>query len=252
MYAYDTTYDENLYLQTSIILYLDDPTDNPDARRDYESVKKWNKDGVRINHNVVDYDSEGIRIFEGKWRSAPPPNALRGEGGFGFYETVKEYEAGRLTAQEERTFNEDGYPKTWRIDENGDGTFELIYHAEITKTPEGYLESVTWTEESTGNNYIKKTLAYDDNGLLKNSKDYDWENGEFILSLIISDVWYENPVNGPTGGDHVWFQSDEAGNPVGEYEIIDWTVTQKTHHYYSSPGEEFMRITESLEEVTLQ
>jgi len=33
--AYDYTYDKALYLMTSIIRHIDDPTDNPDARRDY-------------------------------------------------------------------------------------------------------------------------------------------------------------------------------------------------------------------------
>ncbi len=252
MYGYDYTYDETLYLPTSVICYLDDPTNNPDARRNYEFVKVWNKDGILTTKSEVEYDSERIKVFEGKWRSTTLRNALRGAGGYGFWEELREYEEGQLTAQEETTFNQDGYPETWRIDENGDGTFELVYYSEIEKTPEGYLESVTWLEDGTGNKYTKTILAYDDEGLLKNTKDYDWEDDGFILDIIISDVWYQNPVNGPTGGMHVYFQSDEAGNPVGTYETVDWTETLMAHHYFSDSGEESMRITESLQKIWLQ
>jgi len=251
-YGYDYTYDETLYLKTSVICYQDDPTNNPGARRYYENASVWSKDGVLTTKSEVEYDSEGIKIFEGKWRSTTLRNTLRGAGGYGFWEEYRQYEEGRLTYQDEITSNQDGYPETWRIDENGDGTFELVYYAEITKTPEGYLESVTWLEEGTDNKYMKTTIAYNNKGLLKNTKDYYWENDEFLLAIIITDTWYQNPVNGPTGGIHVFFQSDEAGDPVAAYETVDWTETLNTHHYFSAPGEKSMRITESLEKIRLQ
>jgi len=157
-----------------------------------------------------------------------------------------------LTYQEKLTFDSDGYPQTYSVDNNGDGTYEETGYTEITKTVEGYLESVIGVEDSTGDQTWKTTFAYYKKGLLKTITNYSVVDGEFVLDSITTVVWYENPVNGPTGGIMVSYASDEEGNPLGEYETIDWTVTQKTHHYYSSPGEEFMRITESLEEVTLQ
>jgi hypothetical protein len=75
--------------------------------------------------------------------------------------------------------------------------------------------------------------------------------GEFVLDSITTDVWYKNPVNGPTGGIDVNFESDEAGNPTGEHETVDWSVTKKIRRYYSAPGEEIGRITDSLEKVWL-
>ncbi len=41
------------------------------------------------------------------------------------------------------------------------------------------------------------------------------ENGEFILKGVETDVWYKNPVNGPTGGIDLYFESDKEGNPTG-------------------------------------
>ncbi|MFH1953432.1 MAG: hypothetical protein ABIL06_17665 [Pseudomonadota bacterium] len=154
--------------------------------------------------------------------------------------------------QEKVTFDSDEYPQTYSIDYNGDGTYEEIYHSEITKTVEGYLEAVIWIEDSTGNKKWKATFAYDEEGLLKTTKDYEMVGNEFVLDTIYTDVWYKNPVNGPTGGINVYFQSDEEGKPLGEYETIAWTVTQKTHHYYSSPGEEVIRTTDSLEKIRVQ
>ena len=250
--AYDYTYDRTLYLRTSIICYIDDPTDNPDARRDYEYSSVWNKDGVLATSTRIEYDSDGIKTYEYKWRSTTLKNSLRGAGGLGYYEYYKEYVEGLLTYQEKVTFDSDGYPQTYSVDNNGDGFYEETYHAEITKTVEGYLASVIWIEDGTGDKKWKATFAYDDEGLLKTTKDYDMVDGEFVLDSITTDVWYRNPVNGPTGGIDVYFESDEAGKPVGEYETVDWTVTQKTRHYYSAPGEEVRRITDSLEKVRLQ
>ncbi len=142
--------------------------------------------------------------------------------------------------------------KLYSIDNNGDGIYEETYHAEITKTVEGYLETLIWIEDGTGNKKWKETFAYDEEGLLKTTKYYDMVDGEFVLDTIITDVYYKNPVNGPTGGIDVYFESDEAGAPIGEYETVDWTVAQKTRHYYSAPGEEVRRITDSLEKVRLQ
>ena len=250
--AYDYTYDRTLYLRTSIICYIDDPTDNPDARRDYEYSSVWNKDGVLATSTRIEYDSDGIKTYEYKWRSTTLKNSLRGAGGLGYYEYYKEYVEGLLTYQEKVTFDSDGYPQTYSVDNNGDGFYEETYHAEITKTVEGYLASVIWIEDGTGDKKWKATFAYDDEGLLKTTKDYDMVDGEFVLDTIITDVYYKNPVNGPTGGIDVYFESDEAGAPIGEYETVDWTVAQKIRHYYSAPGEEVRRITDSLKKVRLQ
>jgi len=250
-YAYDYTYDRTLYLKTSTICYIDDPTDNPDARRAYEYSSVWNEDGVLATRTRVEYDSIGIKIYEYKWRSTTLKNSLRGAGGDGQYEYYKEYEEGLLTYQEKVTFDSDGYPQTYSIDNNGDGTYEETYYSEITKTVEGYLASIIWIEDGTDNKKLKETFAYDEEGLLKTTKYYDMVDGEFVLDTIITDVWYKNPVNGPTGGIHVYFESDES-KPIGEYETVDWTVTQKTRRYYSAPGEEIRRITDSLEKIRLQ
>ena len=251
-YAYDYTYDRSLYLRTSVICYMDNPTDNPDARRDYESSSVWNKDGILTTRMGVEYDSNGIIVNEYKWRSTTLKNSLRGAGGLGYDEYYKEYEEGLLKYQEETIFDSDGYPQTMGIDNNGDGTFEETYYAEIAKTVEGYLASVIWIEGGIGNAKWKVTFTYDEDGLLKTTRDYDWVEDKFVLNTIVTDVWYENPVNGPTGGIDVYFESDEEGNPVGEYKTVAWTVTQKTHHYFSSPGEELFKITESLEKIRLQ
>jgi len=251
-YAYDDTYDKTLYLMTSTICYIDDPTDNPDARRDYEYSNVWNKDGIIVTQTAIEYDSSGIKTYEYKWRSTTLKNSLRGAGGEGQYEYYKRYEDGLLTYQEKVTFDSYGYPETLSVDNNGDGVYEETYHAETAKTVEGYLGSVIWIEDGTGDKKWKETFAYDEEGLLKTTKYYDMVDGEFVLDTIITDVWYKNPVNGPTGGIDVYFESDEAGAPIGEYETVDWTVTQKTRHYYSAPGEEVRRITDSLEKVRLQ
>lgn len=251
VYAYDYTYDKTRYLRTSIISYLDDPTDNPDARREYEDSIVWNKDGVRAIHTEIGYDSNGIKIYEYKWRSIILKNGLRGAVGIGYYEYYKVYTESQLTYQEKVTFDSDGYPQTHSIDNNGDGTYEETYHSEITKTVEGYLESLIWIEDGTGNKKWKETFAYDEEGLLKTIKVYEMVGDEFVLDAIITVVWYKNPVNGPTGGIMVYFESDEEGKPLGEYETVDWTVTQKTHHYYSSTGEEAIRTTEAEEKIKL-
>ena len=250
--AYEYTYDRTLYLRTSIICYIDDPADNPDARKDYEYSPVWNKDGVLATSTTIEYDSNGIKTYEYKWRSTTLKNSLRGAGGLGYYEYYKEYEEGLLTYQEKVTFDSDGYPQTVSVDNNGDGVYEETYHAEITKTVEGYLASVIWIEDGTGDKKWKETSAYDEEGLLKTTKDYDMVDGEFVLDTINTAVWYKNPVNGPTGGMMVYFESDEEGKPIGEYETVDWTVTQKTRLYYSAFGEEVRRIADSLEKVRLQ
>jgi hypothetical protein len=249
--AYDYTYDKTLYLRTSIICYIDDPTDNSDARKDYESLTIWNKDGVLATGTRIEYDSSGIKTYEYKWRSTSLKNSLRGAGGFGYLEYYKEYEEGLLTYQDRTTFDSDGYPQTYSIDNNGDGIYDETYHSEITKTIEGYLKSVVWIEDGTGDKKSKETFAYDEEGLLKTTKEYNMVDDEFVLETITTDVWYKNPVNGPTGGLNVWYESDEEGNPLGEYETVDWTATQKTYHYYSSTGEEAIRTTDSLEKIRL-
>jgi len=249
--AYDYTYHSTLYLRTSTICYIDDPTDNPDARRYYEDSITWNNDGVQASSTGIEYDSNGIKIYEYKWRSTILKNALRGAGGFGYYEDYKEYEEGLLTYQEKLTFDSDGYPQTYE-DTNGDGTYEETGYTEITKTVEGYLESVIWVEDSTGDQTWKTTFAYDKAGLLKSFNGYEVVGGEFVLDSITTVVWYENPVNGPTGGLMISFASDEAGKPSGAYETVDWAVAQMIHHYYAAIGEEASRITDSLEKTRLQ
>ena len=250
--AYDYTYDETLYLRTSVICYIDDPTGDQDARRDYEDSNVWNKDGVLVTSTRIKYDSSGIKVYEYKWRSTTLKNSLRGAGGLGYYEYYRVYEGALLTYQEEITFDSDGYPQTFSVDNKGDETYEETYYAQTTKTVEGYLASVVWIEDATGDEKWKATFAYDEEGLLKTTKDYSMVGGEFVLDSITTDVWYKNPVNGPTGGIDVNFESDEAGNPTGEYETVDWSVTKKTRRYYSAPGEEIGRITDSLEKVWLQ
>jgi len=250
--AYDYTYDKALYLRTSVISYIDDPTDNANARRDYEYSNVWNKDGIIVTQTAIEYDSSGIKTYEYKWRSTTLKNSLRGAGGEGQYEYYKEYDEGLLTYQEKVTFDSYGYPETLSVDNNGDGVYEETYHAETAKTVEGYLASVIWIEDGTGDKKWKETSAYDEEGLLKTTKDYDMVDGEFVLDTINTAVWYKNPVNGPTGGMMVYFESDEEGKPIGEYETVDWTVTQKTRHYYSAFGEEVRRIADSLEKVRLQ
>ena len=251
-YAYDDTYDKTLYLMTSTICYIDDPTDNPDARRDYEYSNVWNKDGIIVTQTAIEYDSSGIKTYEYKWRSTTLKNSLRGAGGEGQYEYYKRYEDGLLTYQSKIEFDSDGYPQTYSIDNNGDGIYEETYYAVNVITGDGYLLMLIWIVNGTGDKKWKETFAYDEEGLLKTTKYYDMVDGDFVLDTIITDVWYKNPVNGPTGGIDVYFESDEAGVPIGEYETVDWTVTQKTRHYYSAPGEEVRRITDSLEKVRLQ
>jgi len=213
-YAYDYTYDSTLYLRTSTICYIDDPTDNPDARRYYEDSTTWTNDGIRTIRTGIEYDSNGIKIYEYKWRSAILKNALRGAWGFGYYEDYKKYEEGLLTYQEKLTFDSDGYPQTYSVDNNGDGTYEETGYTEITKTVEGYLESVIGVEDSTGDQTWKTTFAYYKKGLLKTITNYSVVDGEFVLDSITTVVWYENPVNGPTGGIMVSYASDEEGNPL--------------------------------------
>lgn len=249
--ACDYTYDKTLYLRTSVICYLDDPADNPDARRDYERSNVWNEDGILTSRTGVEYDSNGTKIHEYKWRSISLNNALRGTGGLGYDEYYKEYDNGLLMYQEKITFDSDGYPQTYSVDNNGDGTYEETYHSGITKTVEGYLESIDWTEDGTGEKKWKTTYAYDERGLLKTAKEYNNVGDEFALDTIVTDVWYKNPVNGPTGGINVYFESDEEGTPLREHETVDWTETQKTCYYYASVGEEALRITDSLEQIRL-
>jgi hypothetical protein len=250
--AYDYTYDKTLYLMTSIICYLEDPADNPDARRDYEYSNVWNSDGVLATRTAIEYDTNGIKEFEWKWRSVMQKNVLRGNGGFGFYEYDKEYgEDGQLTSQSKIDFDSDGYPQTYSVDSNGDGTYDHTYQYHITKTDEGYLESVVFVGDDTDYDSWKTEYGYDGEGLFKTRKKYKASGDEFVLNEIYTAIWYRNPVNGPTGGEYTSFESDEEGKPLGEYETVDWTETQKTHHYYSSIGEEAERITDSLEKIRL-
>ncbi len=251
IYAYDYRYDRTLYLRASVICYIDNPDDNPDARRDYEYSNTWNKDEILTTDTGVEYDANGVKVTEYKWRSTTVKNSLRGTGALGYDEYYKEYKDGLLTYQEEVTFDSDGYPQTYSVDNNGDGVYEETYYSEITKTGEGYLESLLWIEDGTGNKKWKETFSHDEEGLLKRTKDYQMVEDQFVLEMVVTDVWYKNPVNGPTGGIHVYFESDEEGNPLGEYETIEWTITQKIRHYYSSL-EEASRITDSLEKIRLQ
>ncbi len=251
-HAYDYTYDSRLYLKTSAICYLDDPTSDPYARKDYEFESQWNEKGILAVRSGVEYDSNGVKQSEYKWRSTTLENALRGAGGLGFDEYYREYKEGTLVYQEAVTFNRDGYPDTFSVDSNGDGTFEETYFSTITKTPQGYLESLTWVEADTDINSWKTTFSYDDEGLLEKTRDYEWVEDQFVLKGIVTDIWYRNPVNGPTGGINVYFESDEQGNPVGEYEIIEWSETSLIRHYRASPETEIARVTESLEKIRLQ
>jgi hypothetical protein len=250
--AYDYEYDSTLFLQTSVICYLDNPSDTSEPRRDYEKTSTWNDEGIFTNGTGVDYDENGMKASEYKWRSTTIQNALRGAGGLGYDDYYREYKNGVLTYQEETAFDADGYPKTYKVDNNGDGTFEEMYSSEIEKTAEGYLASVLWIEDGTGHETWKETFEYDAEGLLNRSRDYQMVNGQWVLERVVTDVWYRNPVNGPTGGINVYFESDEEGNPLGEYETIEWAATQKIIHHYFSPGEEAYRITDSLEKIRVR
>ncbi|MCP4575480.1 MAG: hypothetical protein GY846_04260 [Deltaproteobacteria bacterium] len=251
--AYDFTYDKTLYLLTSRISYREDPTDNPDALREYKLSKAWTEDGILATETTIIYDQDGIIVVDRKYRSITLKNVLRGTGGVSAYEYGKVYEEGRLVFEINGTFDSDGYPKTvtYREYDNGEVTWEASYHYEITKTVEGYLESRIFVNDETGNRISKTTYAYDESGLLKTIKQYEIVDDEFVLDTIGTVVWYRNPVNGPTGGEMVHFYSDEAGKPVGEYETIEWTETQKVNHYYSAPGEEASRETRLLEKIEL-
>ena len=249
--AYDYTYDKALYLMTSIIRYIDDPTDNSDAKRDYEHSNVWNQEGILSTRKRTEYDSSGIKFYEYKWRSVTQKNALRGAGGGGYYEYYKEYKDGQLKYQEKTEFNSEGYPQTFSIDNNGDGTYDETYHCDITKTDNGYLESAIMLEDGTSDKKSKEILVYDEEGLLKAWKEYKVSGGEFVLDKIYTLVWYKNPVNGPTGGLLVSFESDEDGKPLAEYQKIDWTEAHKIYHYYSSSEEEIARKTDSLEKIRL-
>ena len=249
--AYDYTYDKALYLRTSVISYIDDPTDNPNARRDYEYSNVWNKDGILTTQTRIEYDSNGIKTYEYKWRSVIVKNALRGAGGLGYYEYYKEYQEGILTYQSKITFDSDGYPQTYSVDSNGDGTYDQTYQYNITKTDEGYLESVVFVGDGADYDSWKTVYAYDGEGLIKTRKKYIPSGDEFVLDAIYTYVWYKNPVNGPTGGLYVSFESDEDGKPLADYEEIDWTEAHKLYHYYSSTGEEIARTTDSLERIML-
>ncbi len=252
--AYDYTYDENLYLITSQIRYAlgEDPTDNPDALKSYERHYSWNADGHSTYRSRVYYDSVGRVSREYKVRVTAVKNSLRGVSGFGYYQYYRTYDEGLLTYESKCTFDGDGYPETYSVDENGDGTYDYTEHTVITKTPEGYLESVVWVNDETKETSEKESFIYDEEGLLKQYRYYVAEDGEFVLSSIHTYVWYKNPVNGPTGGMRAYFESDEAGNPVGEYETIHWTVDRKVINAYSAPGEASERATSALEKIWLR
>lgn len=250
--ASETTYDETLYLMTSIIYYLNDPTDNPDAKKDYEYSLEWNSDGIRTVRNETGYDANGLVTYTFRWRSVIVENALRGAFGRGYYEYYGEYDAGTLIYQEKCAFGSDGFPETFSFDNNGDGIYEETYQAEIGKTVEGYLSSLVASDESTGEKAWKSTFIYDPAGRLKTLQYYEMLENEFALIETLSFVWYQNPVNGPTGGIEVDFLSDEEGNPLGEYETIEWTAAQRTHRHYSAPGAEARRITDTLEKIIVQ
>lgn len=252
--AYDYTFDENLYQETSEVRYAagEDPTDNPDARKIYERYNAWNQDGIGTYQSFVSYDSDGDILSEYKFRSITVKNCLRGNLGIGAYEYYRIYDEGVLTYEKKCTFDGDGYTESCKVDENGDGHYEITQHTEIEKTPEGYPDSIVWVRDDTEEKYLKESFDYNDEGLLKRFRVYDVESGEFVLSSIVTSVWYKNPVNGPTGGIEVHFESDEQGNPVGEYQTVDWTVDWRLMHYYSAPGEESVRDTFALEKIRLQ
>ncbi|NQU15437.1 MAG: hypothetical protein HQ561_14895 [Desulfobacteraceae bacterium] len=249
--AYDYIYDKALYLRTSYIEYRDDPTDNSDARRSYESLSEWNKYGILITRTAIEYDTNGIKEFEWKWRSVMQKNVLRGNGGFGFDEYYKEYEDGQLTYQSKVEFDSDGFPQTYSVDSNGDGTYDQTYQYDITKTDEGYLESVVFVGDGTDYDSWKTEYGYDGEGLFKTRKKYKASGDEFVLDAIYTAIWYRNPVNGPTGGEYTYFESDENGNPVGGYTTIVWTEEQKIYHNYSSLEKEYDRRTYALEKIVL-
>jgi len=240
-----------LYLRTSYIHYAEDPTDKPNAKKSYEYSNEWNERGIFVTNVSYGYDINEAKTFEEKFRSVTQKNVLRGSGGFGYTEYYKEYNDGQLTYQEKIKFDSDGYPETYEIDNNGDGTYDETYHTEITKTTEGYLESVVWIEDGTNKKKWKDIFTYDEEGLFKKWIWYDASGDEFVLDAINTVMWYRNPVNGPTGGEFTFFESDEDGNPLRYYTTIVWTQKQKIYHDYSSPGEEYERRTYILEKVEL-
>ena len=253
--AYDYTYDKSLYLINSYIHYNNDPTDNPDATKSYEYSNEWDGQGIFITQTAVSYDLTGIKVYEEKVRSVIQENVLRGSGGIVYWEYYREYDGGELTYQEKGTFDPYGYPKDLNVDSNGDGTYDQTYHFETTKTIEGYLESVVKVkiEDGTETKLWKEMYVYDGDGLLKTWEWWhDVSGDQFELTAIYTFVWYENPVNGPTGGEYVDFESDKDGNPISDYTTINWTDRQKVYHYYSSPGNESRRDLYNLEKIELR
>jgi hypothetical protein len=249
--AYDYTFDKGLFQVSSLVEYPEDPTQEADARKSYESFWGWNQAGVLVTRMDSEYDLNENKTSEDKWRSVMPKNALRGEGALGFWEFSRTYADGKLKYQSKVDFDSDGYPQTFSKDSNGDGTYDLTYQYKTTKTDEGYLESVIFEGDGVIYDSWKYTLDYDTEGLLKTWKKYSASGDEFVLDIIYTFVWYKNPVGGPTGGLSVYFESDENGNPVSEYETIEWTETQRINHYYSSPGEETTRRTYFLEKIMI-
>jgi hypothetical protein len=251
--VWDYTYDESLYQLTSKIQYArgEDPTDNPDARKSSETYYTWNTHGIGTAQSGVIYDSDGNISDEYKYRVTTVKNSLRGNMGLGLYEYMKVYEEGVLIYESKTSFDADGYPETYSVDENGDGTYEFTAHTEITKTPEGYLDTVVWVNDSTEEKYLKESFSYDEEGLLQRFRSYDVEDDEFVLTSIRTYVWYKNPVNSLMGGIGVSFKSDDEGNPLGEYMTIDWTDDRRLLHYYSAPGDESAMRKDVLEIIRL-
>lgn len=249
--AYDYTFDKRLFQITSLVEYPEDPTQDADARKSYESFREWNQAGIMVTRTDIEYDLNENKTSEEKWRSVMTKNALRGEGALGFWEFYRTYADGKLFYQTKIDFDSDGYPKAYSVDFNGDGTYDLTYEYKTTKTDEGYLESVIFEGDGVIYDSWKDTFDYDTEGLLKTWKEYTASGDEFVLDIIYTYVWYKNPVSGPTGGIGVSFESDENGNPLSEYETIEWTEAQRINHYYSSPEEETTRRTYLLEKIMI-
>lgn len=249
--GYAFTYDQNLYLQISVICFRQDPTSTVDPKKAYEQTNTWNQDGILLAKTRKDYDTNGVLVSEYKWRSVTVPNSLRGAGGVGYYEYSREYEDGELTCQENIEFDDDGYPGRFTADLDGDDIPETDYYASTTKTGEGFLATLTWKDQNSGANVSKVVLGYGQDNLVQRVSSYEWQEGEFVLLSIVTDTWYPNPVGGPKGAIKEVCQTDEQGNPLQDYGTVDWTETGMTRRYYHSPDKEFMRITESLEKIEL-
>gem|GEM_PF-3186065 len=246
----DPQYDEQLYLQRQITCYVQNPDAQLDAHKVFEQTNFWNTDGILTALTRVEYGQNGQTTRAFKWRGASAGNAARGTGGIGFDEYYREYDQGRLVYQEEMDFDGTGIPIRFRVDDYGNGIFEHVYTATIETDDAGRLTSVIWLDCNSLPKWQSK-FAYGADGLPAMAGDYAWNGSAFALHRTINSRWYANPVNGPSGGLKISFESDQDGNPISDYESIAWAASLRIRHFYKSPDQKICKISEMLETVNL-